>query len=74
MKKSKVEFLYDDDGNKSRVILSAKDFEELIDELADLRSVIVAYKRTKSKNLKLIPFEKIKKDLGLYDDKEISSN
>jgi hypothetical protein len=64
--KIKLRFLYDENGNKTRVLLSTKDFEHLMEELADLKSIYKAQAKTKNKKIKLIPFEKVKKDLGIH--------
>lgn len=68
--KFKLKYLYDESGNKKRVILSFKDFEDLIEELTDLKSIYMAYLGAQNKKMKLIPFEKVKKDLGINESKK----
>jgi len=55
---SKNKWLYDENGKKSGVKISFKDFDKLIDRLEDLHDIYVAYQHT-SKKLKTIPYEKV---------------
>lgn len=65
--KIKPQFIYEESGKKKGVLLSSKDFEKLMDELDDLKSLYIARVRTKNKNMKLIPFEQVKKRIGYFE-------
>jgi hypothetical protein len=62
MKKLKIkpQILFDDEGKKSGVILKFKEFDELMEQLADLKSLCTVYQRTK-KPLQTVAFEEAMK-------------
>lgn len=65
------QFLYDEEGHKTRVVLRFADFEKIMDQLEDLKSLYTVHVRLKSKK-KLIPFEVIKKELKGNESKKLS--
>ena len=70
--KIKPQFLYDEEGNKMRVILSSTEFDRLMEELADLKSVYTAQMRMSGKKIKLIPFEEVKREFQGDGSKKLS--
>lgn len=62
--KNPAQFLYDEEGNKTKVILHASTFEKLMEELENIKILqkVEARKKQKS-NKKLIPLEVIKREL-----------
>jgi hypothetical protein len=70
--KIKPKFVYEESGAKKGVFLSSEDFEKLMNELDDLKSLYIARIRTQNKNMKLIPFEQVKKELGIHESNKPS--
>lgn len=57
-----VELLYDDDNNKTGVIIKYKDFRKLMNKVEDFHDIYDIYKR-KNKATKTISIEQVKKEL-----------
>jgi len=59
---SGITILVDEEGNKSSVLISVKNFKKLMNDLEDLQDLDVVYKRM-SLNSKPIPYEEVMKEL-----------
>ncbi|MGB8467774.1 MAG: hypothetical protein WCE21_02125 [Candidatus Babeliales bacterium] len=60
--KSGIKIIFDENGNKTGVLIRVKDFEKLIEELETLKDLTIAYER-RSQKRKPIPYEKIREEL-----------
>ncbi|MGA0557010.1 hypothetical protein ACO2Q8_10190 [Larkinella sp. VNQ87] len=58
----KTQFITDEKGNKTGVILSIKDYEKLMDELDEAHTVRM-YDKTKAEKLAFRPFEDALKEI-----------
>jgi hypothetical protein len=67
--KTGIKTFYDEDGNKTGVLITMKEFEKLIEELEDLQDILTVYERTSKKSTP-IPYEKIRKEMFGDDAKE----
>jgi hypothetical protein len=66
--KTGIKTLYDEDGNKTAVLMTIKYFEKLMEELEDLKDILTVYQRTRKKST-IIPYEKIRKEIFGNDAK-----
>lgn len=60
----KTQYITDTTGNKMSVILPIRDYEKILDELAELED-IKAYDRAKVRKSEPIPFEQAVKEIQL---------
>lgn len=67
--KFKVKLIFDENGNKTGVLMAIKEFKKLLETLEDLNDLKTTYERI-NKNFKPIPYEKIRKELFGYDTKK----
>jgi len=56
-------FLYDKDGKKKYVVLSIEEWEEILEHLEDLEDIRALDKAKEDKEDKLVPFDKVKKEI-----------
>jgi len=60
----KEKFIVDENGNKTEVVLSIKDYEALISELEEFEDARI-YDIAHSSKQEFIPFEEAMKEIGL---------
>ncbi|OGB86324.1 hypothetical protein A3J41_03080 [candidate division TM6 bacterium RIFCSPHIGHO2_12_FULL_38_8] len=72
--KSKVKFqiIFDENGKKSRVLMTVKQYNQLMSKLEDLDDVSLACQRL-TKNEKTIPFDEVFKKLRGNDSKKLKN-
>ncbi len=61
----KENFIIDESGNKTAVVLSIEDYRHLLDELEELEEIKM-YDMAKSKDDEVIPFDTAMKEIGLW--------